>query len=65
MYVNGKMRPTETIPGMTGGRIKKERVNSTMIYCKNFCKCHIVSPNTTIINKRNILSILTLDYQKK
>jgi 5'-3' exonuclease len=20
-----------------------------MMYCKNFCKCHIVNPNTTII----------------
>jgi hypothetical protein len=23
MYVNGKMRPVETIPGMRGGRIKE------------------------------------------
>jgi hypothetical protein len=32
----------ETIPGMERRKIKKndEGVNSTMIYCKNFCKCH-------------------------
>jgi hypothetical protein len=44
MYENGKMRPVETIPGM-GGRELKENdggVNSTMIYCKNFYKCHNV-----------------------
>jgi hypothetical protein len=49
MYVNGKIRPVETIPRM-GVRGKKEnegRVNSSMIYliyCKNFCKYHNVSP---------------------
>jgi hypothetical protein len=44
MYENGKMRPVETIPGM-GGRIKENAggVKSTMIHCKNFCKCHNVS----------------------
>jgi hypothetical protein len=41
-YVNGKMRSVETIPGMRGGGIMMEGVNSTMIYCKNFCKCHKV-----------------------
>jgi uncharacterized protein YhbP (UPF0306 family) len=47
MYINGKMRIVETIPGV-GGRGKKrmmEGVNSTMIYfiyCKNFCKYHNV-----------------------
>jgi hypothetical protein len=25
-----------------------EEVSSTMIYCKNFCKCHKVPPSTTI-----------------
>jgi hypothetical protein len=48
MYENGKMRPVETVPGMgikeNGGGEK-----STVIYCKNFCKCHNVpSPSTTI-----------------
>jgi hypothetical protein len=37
------MRPIETVPGINGGRGIKENdedVNSTMIYCKNFGKCH-------------------------
>jgi hypothetical protein len=36
----------EAIPGMGGERIKKNDggVNSTMIYCKDLCKCHNVSP---------------------
>jgi hypothetical protein len=44
MYENGKMRPVETIPGIERGGIKRmmEGMNSTMIYCKNFCKCHNV-----------------------
>jgi hypothetical protein len=51
MYVNGKMRPVETVPGMRGEGIKENDggVNSTMIYCKNFCKCHNVTPSTTMI----------------
>jgi hypothetical protein len=42
MYVNGKMRPTETIRGIERGWIKRmmEGGNSTMIYCKDFCECH-------------------------
>jgi hypothetical protein len=50
MYENGKMRPVETIPGMGEG-IKENGggVNSTMIYCENFCKCHNGPlPSTTI-----------------
>jgi hypothetical protein len=45
MYVSGKIIPVETIPGMGMGGIKEmvEGVNSSMIYCKNFCKCHNVS----------------------
>jgi hypothetical protein len=45
MDENGKMRPVEIIPGMR--RDKKENdggVNSTMKYCKNFCKCHNEPP---------------------
>jgi hypothetical protein len=38
MYENGKMRCVETIPGIGGG------VNSNMIHCRNFCKCHNVTP---------------------
>jgi hypothetical protein len=26
MYVNGKMRPVETVPGMWGGRLKENGV---------------------------------------
>jgi hypothetical protein len=37
MYVNGKMRPVETIPGIVGGGRMIEGVNWSMIYCKNFC----------------------------
>jgi hypothetical protein len=33
-------------------RRMKEEVNSTMIYCKIFCKCHNVSP-AQHINKQN------------
>jgi hypothetical protein len=44
MYVNGKIRPVETIAGMGWGeRRMVEGVNSSMlylIYCKNICKCH-------------------------
>jgi hypothetical protein len=44
MYENGNMRPVETVPGMGEGgkRRMMEKVNSTMIYCKNFYKCHNV-----------------------
>jgi hypothetical protein len=42
MYENGKMRLVEITPEMEEGGIKKNDggVNSTMIHCKNFCKCH-------------------------
>jgi hypothetical protein len=45
MYVNGKMRPVKTIPGMGAAGIKESYggVNLTKIHCKNFCKCHKVS----------------------
>jgi hypothetical protein len=38
MYINEKMRPVETIPGMGRGRIEG------WIPCKNFCKYHNVPP---------------------
>jgi hypothetical protein len=46
MYENGEMRPAETIPGVGAGGIKENGggVNSTMIYGKNFCRCHNVPP---------------------
>jgi hypothetical protein len=44
MYVNAKMMPVETFPGIREGEMKERRegVNSNMIYlihCKNLCKC--------------------------
>jgi hypothetical protein len=46
MYENGKVRRVETIPGMGTGGIKENDggVNSNMIHCKNFYKCHNVLP---------------------
>jgi hypothetical protein len=45
MYVSGKMRRDETIPKWGVGGIKEnDGVNSTVIYCKHFLKCHNVSP---------------------
>jgi hypothetical protein len=32
MYVNGKMRPVETIPGMEGERIKENNGGGEFIY---------------------------------
>jgi hypothetical protein len=39
MYVNGKN--VETVPGIgeKGIKRKMEGMNSSTIYCKNFCKC--------------------------
>jgi hypothetical protein len=44
MYANGKMRLVETTPGTGGEEIKENdgKGNSTMIFYKNFCKCHNV-----------------------
>jgi hypothetical protein len=61
MYENGKMRPAETVPRMGRRGIKKNGggVNSTVIYCKNFCKCHIASPAQYDNNFFKRLGILT------
>jgi hypothetical protein len=60
MYVNGKMRPAETIPGLGEGEESRmvEEGNSSMmylIYCKNICKNHNIPPPSTIlqINQNN------------
>jgi hypothetical protein len=34
--------------GQEGIKEKMEGVNSSVIYCKNFCKCHNVPPTITI-----------------
>jgi hypothetical protein len=46
MYENRKMRPVETVPGKGGGEIKEKDgvVNATVIYHRNFAKCHHVPP---------------------
>jgi hypothetical protein len=57
MYVNGKIRPVETIPEMQGNGIKNDgMVNSSrifLIYCKNFCKCHNGHPPSITIKTEN------------
>jgi hypothetical protein len=52
MFVNGKMRPIETIPGMGGGEGERWRgwIQSAVIYSKKFCKCHNV-PSVQQIKK--------------
>jgi hypothetical protein len=63
MYVNVKMIPVETIPGMEGVGRKKENsggVKSTMIYFihyKNFCKSHNVPQPSTTIKKKRVHSL--------
>jgi hypothetical protein len=47
MYVNAKVIPDETVPGIRrGDKRAVEGMNSNMIYlihCKNLCKCYSVS----------------------
>jgi hypothetical protein len=48
------MRPVERIPGR--GIKENGGVNSTIINCKNFCKCHSVPQhNNNNINYNNFL----------
>jgi hypothetical protein len=55
MYVNVKMIPVETVPGIERG---VETMNSSMIYlihCKKVCKYYNVPlPSTTIIKKNKL-----------
>jgi hypothetical protein len=60
MYVNAKIIPVETIPGM-GVRDKGEQCGGCKygifdIHCKNFCKCHKIHPPGTTIKKQVSLS---------
>jgi hypothetical protein len=58
MFVNAKVMPVETVPGIREGgwQTAVEGVNSSMIYfihCKNLCKCYNVpTPSTTIKKKK-------------
>jgi hypothetical protein len=49
MYINIKMIPVETVPGILGGGMKESSggVNSSRIYCENLCKCYNVHPLST------------------
>jgi hypothetical protein len=57
MYVYGKMRSIETIPGIGKWELKEndggdEFNYGILICCKNFCKCRNVPlPSTIIKNK--------------
>jgi hypothetical protein len=67
MYENGKMRTVETILRI-GGRGTKENdggVNSTKIYCKHFCKCHMYPQynNNMIIIKVTEYTCAHLSFQ--
>jgi hypothetical protein len=49
MYVNAKMIPTETVPGVgEGDKESRGGVNSRMMYlkhCKSLCKCTLTNYN--------------------
>jgi hypothetical protein len=57
MYVNVKMGPVETVPGIRGGETgvrEVEEGNSRMIYliyCQNLCKYYNVPTSSTVIKK--------------
>jgi hypothetical protein len=59
MYVNGKIKAVETIPGMGVEEIKKNGGGSEskiyLIFCKNFSKCHNVPSSSTTIKKNHML----------
>jgi hypothetical protein len=53
LYVNEKMIPAETTPGIWGEREMKEKGRGGefiyVIHCKNLCKCHNIPPPITMI----------------
>jgi hypothetical protein len=67
MYVNEKMIPVETVPGMGRGGMKESsgQGDSSMIYlihCKNFHKSHNVhQPSTTIQGKKACFKYFQVD----
>jgi hypothetical protein len=44
MYEYGKMKPVETLQWWGDIKENDGGVNSTMMCCKNFCKCHNIPP---------------------
>jgi hypothetical protein len=57
MYVNAKMLPAVTVPGIREGRMRErsEGGNSIMMYlihCKNLCKCYNVPTPCTKKKKK-------------
>jgi hypothetical protein len=61
MYVNGKMKSVETIPGIEGGN-KGEWLRAWtqiyLIYCKSFCECNNVPLPSPIIKKEKKKKII-------
>jgi hypothetical protein len=59
MYENGKMRPVDTIlvMGYEGWKRMMEGANSTMIYYKNFCKCHSVPPVQQYHDNKKLINV--------
>jgi hypothetical protein len=58
MYVNAKMIPVETVPGIGRGGMKESSwggdsgvIVIDLIYCKNLCKYSNVPPLSTTIIK--------------
>jgi hypothetical protein len=59
------MIPVETLPGIEGEGEKENggSVNSSiiyLIYCKNSCKCHNVTPPSRTIIKKILQNIVLL-----
>jgi hypothetical protein len=59
MYVNAKMIPVATVPGIGEGwwKTAQEGVSSSMIYlihCKNLWNCYNVPPPSTTIKKMGL-----------
>jgi hypothetical protein len=63
MYENGKMRPVET-PRNGGGEIKENGRGdeSSMIYYKNFYKCHNVPPGNNNKKSQTSGSVMGRQY---
>jgi hypothetical protein len=59
MYINAKMIPVETVPGISGWGIELEEENSSkmyLIHCKNLCKCYNIPPPSTIEKEKKRLT---------